>query len=180
MSSSEGCSTPVSRSHWAYRSRFWGLIVVIFFDTSPPSSRLQKHLKLISETNHIDITTGPFVRFLFFAAKARGITAQLPVCVDVLRFLRRNGVCMHDSPQAWIVFANKNHARPRLQSSIKPCQRVRCVGSQFDLDDVFHYAPTHLLARERTAASFGKTRSPATRTRDALCAVVCFNKSAAD
>jgi hypothetical protein len=64
MSSSEGCSTPVSRSHWAYRSRFSGLIVVLFF-TVPPILTVHGHVKLVSETNHIDITIARFVRFRF-------------------------------------------------------------------------------------------------------------------
>ncbi len=56
-------------------------------------------------------------------------TANLPVCVDVAHFLRRDAVCMHDGPRARIVFAAKNHARFRLQGSVEPRQRVRGVSS---------------------------------------------------
>src|ERR1035441_10730849 len=35
MSSSEGCSTPVLDSHWAYRSRFFGVIVALLFKAFP-------------------------------------------------------------------------------------------------------------------------------------------------
>jgi hypothetical protein len=85
---------------------------------------------------------------------------------------------MHDGPRARVTFAEKNHARFRLQGSVEPRQRMRGVSSQFDLDGVFHYALAQLSPRaaaaatnaiEGTASGSGRVTRPIAATgRDAM------------
>jgi len=66
---------------------------------------------------------------------------QLPIGVIASHFLGRDVVCMYDCPRTWIAIAELNHTGLWLQGSIEPCQCMRCVSSQFDLDDMPHCAP---------------------------------------
>jgi hypothetical protein len=84
------------------------------------------------------ITTGLSSQILFSFGLALYSIANPPIRVDIPHCLSRDAVCVHDGPRAWIVFAEKDHARLRLQGSVEPCQRVRGVSLQFDLDDVIH------------------------------------------
>jgi len=66
---------------------------------------------------------------------------QPPIGVIASHFLSRDVVGMHNGPRTWIAVAVQNHTGLRLQGSVEPCQCMRCVSSQFDLDDMTHCAP---------------------------------------
>ena len=48
---------------------------------------------------------------------------------------------MYDGPWARIIFADKSHARFRLQRGIEPCYGVRAATFYFDLNDLSHASP---------------------------------------
>jgi hypothetical protein len=83
-------------------------------------------------------------------ADRRLAARNFPAFVDVLHFPRRDAVCVHNGPWAGITFADKSHARFRLQRSIEPRHSVRGASSYFDLNDLRHYVSPAL-----------KTHSPA-------------------
>ena len=77
------------------------------------------------------------------------LDVRFPASVVVPNIPRRDGVCVHDGPWAGITFADKSHARLRLQRSIEPRHSVRGASSYFDLYDVRHYVSSALKTRSQ-------------------------------
>jgi hypothetical protein len=70
----------------------------------------------------------------------------------VPHFPRRDAVRVNHGPRARITFADKSHARFRLQRTIEPRHSVRGASSYLDLNELRHYvSPAGKMPRQLKA-----------------------------